>query len=94
MKKLNLKIRLILSAIIISSVVFALAGFLSWNECRDKIDEFFDTYQLALAKSLSTKNWDEISNHSQKLSDKIIKSVTNAEEDDEAIGFAVFNNTG
>ena len=58
MQRLNLRIRLMLSAIAISVVVFVVAGALSWQECRDKVDEFFNTYQLLLARSLSITDWD------------------------------------
>ncbi len=94
MKKLNLRIRLMLSAIAIAVVVFVTAGALSWIESRENIDEFFDTYQLSLARGLSTTNWSHISENTQKISNHIIKSVHNSEEEDEAIGFAVFDNKG
>lgn len=94
MKKLNLRIRLMLYAIGIAVVVFATAGALSWVECREKVDEFFDTYQLSLARGLSSTNWDDVSEYTQQISNQIIKSVHNADEEDEAIGFAVFDNVG
>ncbi len=94
MKKLNLRIRLMLSAIAIALVVFTVAGVLSWKECQEKVDEFFDTYQLSLAQGLSSTDWDDVSEYTQQISNQIIKSVHNADEEDEAIGFAVFDNIG
>ena len=94
MKKLNLRVRLMLYAIAIALVVFITAGALSWIECREKVDEFFDTYQLSLARGLSSTDWDDISEYTQQISNQIIKSVHNADEEDEAIGFAVFDNIG
>jgi len=94
MKKLNLRIRLMLSAIVIAVVVFVTAGALSWVECREKVDKFFDTYQLSLARGLSSTDWDDVSEHTQQISNQIVKSVHNADEEDEAIGFAVFDNIG
>jgi len=94
MKKLNLRIRLMLSAIAIAFVVFTVAGVLSWKECQEKVDEFFDTYQLSLARGLSSTDWDDVSEYTQQISNQIIKSVHNADEEDEAIGFAVFDNVG
>ncbi|MBQ8436495.1 MAG: sensor histidine kinase N-terminal domain-containing protein [Alphaproteobacteria bacterium] len=94
MKKLNLRIRLMLSAIAIALVVFTVAGVLSWKECQEKVAEFFDTYQLSLARGLSSTDWDDVSEYTQQISNQIIKSVHNADEEDEAIGFAVFDNIG
>ena len=94
MKHFSLRLRLMIFFIIISLGVFATAGFLSWKECREKIDEFFDTYQIALARRLSTANWNGFTPETQKISDEIIDNIDNAEDEDEAIGFAVFSNDG
>lgn len=71
-----------------------MSAFLSWKETREEIYEFFDSYQLLLARQLSTADWENININSQKLSNRIIDNVGNAEEEDEAIGFAVFDNHG
>ena len=52
MKNMNLRLRLIVFFVLISTAVFLTAGAVSWFECREKIDEFFDTYQINLAKQL------------------------------------------
>lgn len=94
MKKLNLRFRLIIFSALISLTVFTTAGVLSWKECREKVDEFFDTYQIALARQLSTADWTHIVPEIQTVSDKLIEDIPNAENEEESIGFAVFNNSG
>ncbi|MBR6663306.1 MAG: sensor histidine kinase N-terminal domain-containing protein, partial [Alphaproteobacteria bacterium] len=94
MKKLSLRLRLIFLFIIISCTVFACAGFLAWNESKDKADEFFDTYQMALARTLAGGNWKNIGSDTQHSTNKLIKKIRNAEDDDDAIGFAVFDKSG
>ena len=94
MKHFSLRLRLMIFFIVISLGVFATAGFLSWKECQEKIDEFFDTYQIALARRLSTANWNGFTPETQKISDEIIDDINNAEDEDESIGFAVFSNDG
>lgn len=94
MKKLNLRLRLTVFFIVISVAVFATAGILSWTECREKVDEFFDTYQIALARRLSTANWEQIAPGMQEISDGLVKDIRNADDEDDAVGFAVFNSEG
>ena len=94
MKKLNLRVRLLIFLILISAAVFITAGVLSWKEASEKVDEFFDTYQIALARRLSTTDWTNITHEMQKISDKLVDDIHNAEDEDESIGFAVFNNEG
>lgn len=95
MKKLSLKIRLILSLLTIAAVVWFTAGLLSWLETRDGMDEFFDTYQIRFAKQLSTANLYDLRPDNQEQSDKIISRLINdGEEDDDALGFAIFNQHG
>lgn len=93
MKKLSLRLRLTLSFIFIASIIWVMAAFLSWKESREEIYEFFDSYQLLLARQLSTADWSNITPNSQKISNKIIDSV-DADDEDEAIGFAVFDAQG
>lgn len=95
MKKLSLQIRLILSFICIASAVWLAAATASWYESREQFDEFFDTYQTLLARQLSTADWSSLSSDSQKKTNKIINSLHNdGEEEEEALGFAVFNHKG
>ena len=53
MKKLSLRSRLIIFFTLIACAVWAAAGVLSWLETKEKTDEFFDTYQMALARQLA-----------------------------------------
>lgn len=57
MTKLSLRLRLIILFVIISGIFGAMAGVLSWQETKEKIDEFFDTYQIALARQLAAADW-------------------------------------
>ncbi len=92
MRKLSLKIRLILSFLGIAAVIWSAAAILAWHESREQMDEFFDTYQLMLARQLSTADWRDIN---QKKVDNLIDSLgDDGEEDDEALGLAVFNTNG
>lgn len=94
MKKLSLRIRLIIYFMAISCIIWLIAGFVSWKETRDKIDEFFDTYQMVLARQLATADWENLIPNSQKITNATIKNIHNAEDEDEAIGFAVFDANG
>lgn len=95
MKKLSLKLRLILFFLIIAGAVWAASGVLAWLESREQTDEFFDTYQLMLARQLATADWSNIKPGTQKSIDKIIdKLEDDGDEEDEAIGLAVFDSHG
>lgn len=95
MKKFSLQLRLIIFFILISGSVFLTAGILSWYEGREKLDEFFDTYQMLMGRKLSSLDWHNFSPESQNKIDKLIKDLDDdGEEDDDALGFAVFNLQG
>lgn len=94
MKKLSLRLRLIIFFVLISCTVWAGAGILAWQETKEKVDEFFDTYQMALARQLAGTDWSQITPETQKKTNKLIKDIRNADEEDEAIAFAVFNDRG
>lgn len=95
MKNLSLKLRLIISFLIIAAVVWSASGFLAWNESKEQADEFFDTYQLMLARQLSAADWQNIKPDTQKNIDDIIDDLEDdGDEEDEAIGFAVFDKQG
>ena len=94
MKKLSLRLRLIVFFTGISCLIWVIAGALSWHETKEKVDEFFDTYQMLLARQLAASDWNIISPETQQRTNKIIKNIKNADEEDEAIGFAVFNQDG
>lgn len=95
MKKLSLKIRLIISFCAASIAILGGAGVLSWFESREQIDEFFDTYQLLLVRQLATADWGNIQPSTQKRVNRIVDNLDDdGEEEDEALGFAVFDNQG
>ena len=94
MKKLSLSIRLILYFILIALLSGSAAGVLSWKETREKINEFFDTYQMALARQLAAADWSNASPEIQRRTNKLIKKVEDADDEEEAIGFAVFDDQG
>lgn len=95
MKKLSLQLRLIIFFIIISGSVFFSAGILSWYEGREKLDEFFDTYQILIGRKLSTLDWQNFTPESQTKIDKLIKDLDDdGEEEDDALGFAIFSPQG
>lgn len=92
--KLSLRSRLIILFVILSSIFGAMAAFFSWQETKEKIDEFFDSYQIALARQLAVADWSSVSPKIQQAADKLINDIANADEEDEAIGFAVFDRNG
>lgn len=94
MKKLSLRSRLIIFFTLIACAVWAAAGVLSWLETKEKTDEFFDTYQMALARQLAATDWSGVTKEHQKKTDRLIDKIRNADDDDEAIGFAVFDADG
>lgn len=92
---MSLRLRLIISFLIVSTCVWSAAAVISWQESRDQMDEFFDTYQLLLARQLSTADWTNLTADMQKKSNRLIENVDDdGEEEDEALGFAVFNRRG
>ena len=94
MKKLSLRLRLIVFFTGISCLIWVIAGAFSWVETKEKVDEFFDTYQMLLARQLAASDWNVISPEIQQRTNRIIKNIKNADDEDEAIGFAVFNQDG
>ena len=78
----------------VSVLTFAAAGYLSLKETKESVDEFFDTYQMALARNLSSVDWQHMNSAIKKQTDKNLKHIRNADDDDDAIGFAVFNLEG
>ena len=94
-KKFSLKVRLILSFLLVAVCVWTLAVFMSWKEVREETGEFFDTYQLLLARSFSVINWENVGAKTQKETNNLINNLANeGDEDDDAIGFAVFDKNG
>jgi hypothetical protein len=84
MKKFSLKLRLM----IVFSVFFLIIGVLgvtvAWFETKENADEFFDSYQMALARNLASADWENVNSTIQKLTNKQLKHIKHADEDDEA----------
>ena len=72
MKKLSLRLRLLIIFGLSSCLIWLGAGALSWLESKEKTDEFFDQYQMILARQLASADWSAITPDVQKATDKII----------------------
>ena len=95
MKKLSLKLRLIISFTFMAVTVWMVSAVLSLNESKEQVDEFFDTYQLVLARQFAAMDWKQGENLPQKQIDNIVKELDNdGDEEDEALGFAIFDRKG
>lgn len=92
--KFSLSFRLMIFFALVSGVVWGIAGYISYKETRESIDEFFDTYQMALGRQLAAADWSGVSLKTQKATDKLIKGIENADDDDDAVGFAIFSPQG
>ncbi len=90
----SLSFRLMMFFVLVFAVVFVVAGYVSYKETRENIDEFFDTYQIALGRQLAAADWSTVSPRTQQATDRLIKGIENAADDDDAIGFAVFSPQG
>lgn len=94
MSNLSLKFRLMTVFTIFAIVIGSAASVVSWREAKESADEFFDTYQIALARNLASARWNEVDALVRKQTSKAMKHIRNGDEDDEALGFAVFNRQG
>lgn len=93
-KNFSLTFRLIAAMTGLALLIGIAAGIVSWREAKESADEFFDTYQMALARSLASADWTHINPEIQKLTNKALKHIRNADDDHDAVGFAVFNHQG
>lgn len=91
MKNFSLKLRLMLVFTVFFIVIGFLCGIVSWFEAKETTDEFFDTYQMALARNLASADWKNINYKILKNTNNELKYIKYADGDDEAIGFAIFN---
>lgn len=94
MKNFSLKLRLMLVFTVFFALIGTICGIVSWFEAKESTDEFFDTYQMALARNLSSADWQNINYEIQQHTNFELKNIKYADEDDEAIGFAVFDLSG
>ena len=95
MIKKSLRFRLILSFCLVSIGIWGGSAALSWYESREYVDEFYDTYQLHLARQLSTADWSNIKPGTQARVNTLVEELDDdGEDEDEALGFAVFDKNG
>lgn len=95
MKDLSLKQRLIISFCVVAIGIWGGSAALSWYESREYVNEFYDTYQLHLARQLSTADWSNIKPGTQdRVNDLIEELEDDGEDEDEALGLAVFDKNG
>ena len=81
MTKFSLKLRLIISFLTLASLVWIVAAAFSWHENREQLDEFFDTYQLRLARQLAAADWTALRPDAQSAADRIMKNIDNDGEE-------------
>lgn len=93
MKNFSLKMRLTVYFVFASCFIWGAAAGVAWHEIKDNIDEFFDTYQMALARQLTATDWQKLT-AVQKQTNELIGSIKNADDEDEAVAFAVFDAKG
>ena len=94
MKNFSLKMRLMFVLTAFFVLIGVSCGIVSWFEAKETTDEFFDTYQMALAKNLASADWKNVNREILKQTNRDLRHIKHADEDDEAIGFAVFNLQG
>lgn len=98
-QKMSLRLRLTLMFLGVAVVVWLAAGLLSWRECSEELSEFFDTYQLLLANQLAAADWRTVQAAEEISLKGQLKRIEEqggdeGEVEDEALGFAVFDQTG
>lgn len=103
----SLRLRLTLVFLTAAVAVWLAAGFLTWWESREQLDEFFDSYQILLAHQLAAADWGNFSagqaadrpNPLQRLEAEAEAAGLDDDDligraDDDALSFAVFNHLG
>lgn len=99
MNNLSLSSRLLIYILLIATLIWGAASCIGWLQTRDAIDEVFDTQQLLFAKRLASANLSELTVDdipAQKLpkTRNLIKNGDKGSLDDDALGFAIFNDRG
>lgn len=92
----SLRLRLCLFFLLILVTAWAFAVLLAWKECKEYIDEFYDTQQMLFAKRLASANLGNITNRLPSIK-SALKGDENAERgafEDDALAFAVFSADG
>lgn len=92
----SLRARLLLFFSLLLLVAWACAASLAWREGRKYINEFFDTQQILLAKTLLTAEWEPGVSHLPKTG-RLLRNAnkrSRGHEEDDALAFAVFDRQG
>ena len=94
--KRSLRLRLIVFFSLFLATAWIAAALFAWKECREHMDEFFDSQQMLLAKSLAVADFShrpgDLPKTGRMLSGVGKKAI--GDLDDEAIAFAVFSADG
>ena len=92
----SLRARMLLFFSLFLVAAWCAAIMFAYEECRDYIDEFFDTQQTLFAKTLAATDFEIPMRRLPKTKDMLkgTKKKKRGKEDDDALGFAVFTRNG
>ncbi len=92
----SLRLRLCLFFLLILITAWALAGLLAWKECKEYIDEFYDSQQMLFAKRLASASFSNLTDRlpSTQSALKGDEHAEKGELEDDALAFAVFRVNG
>lgn len=92
----SLRLRLSVFFTLLLLVAWLMAALFAWKECRDYIDEFFDSQQMLFAKTLATADFRGAGDRLPKTRELLpgVGKKALGDLEDEAIGFAVFSSSG
>jgi len=94
MRNLSLNLRLCLLFTLTTVTIFGISAYISFIETKENIDEFFDTYQTVLARQLAAADWNGVKDGKHNHNFELLDELKGGEADDEAIGFAIFEQSG
>lgn len=89
----SLLFRLILFIFLLFIGAWSVATFAAWHEGREYIDEFYDTQQMLFAKRIAAADLKSVLPH-LPASDKLLDGAEGGEEEEDALGFAIFDRQG
>ncbi len=89
----SLQLRLIFFLTIVLTITWIVTGIFAWKESQEYIDEFFDTQQLLLAKSIAISDF-QFSGQLKKPHLTYPKQKNWGEVDDDVLAVAIFNPEG
>ena len=96
LRQWSLRLRLCMFFLLFMVIAWALAALLAWKECKDYIDEFYDSQQMLFAKRLASANLSNLTDRlpSTKAALRGDTSVEKGAFEDDALAFAVFSIDG